>query len=314
MCIVSGEAKVSDTEILSFPTSDGAHQVVVYSNRFDIGGGSFDDGWTLKPHTNRFRGGGERGWASPTSPVAMVLPFPEGPCDMIDLGTDGKRMFSDLGALFPVAASATFGREASRTLSYSATNSALEVRRCGSYRYSIVPTHSDFSRVDASVFRLTSNVVDVLARHYASGFSFLVCIIDETAKYAPIAYRHLMRKKTEMFVPTRHEHGDGSVDWDHAVYLLGNDTMGRAAQDATTDAVLRQVLPRKLAELLPASLRPEEIRKVTIVGGFPNVDLIVPVRVRGGGAAGSFAAKSGIGKREPFGGGGFFQRLLWPSP
>jgi hypothetical protein len=90
------------------------------------------------------------------------------------------------------------------------TREPLEVRRAGVYRYSIVPTLPDFSRVDNSVFKLEvgSILYELLAAEYSGrlDFAFLVCVIDETATLRPIAYEHDRLEGGNLFVPTRHYH------------------------------------------------------------------------------------------------------------
>jgi hypothetical protein len=286
MCIVSGNAIVSDTQILTFPSSDGLRQIMVYSNHMDIdarhigfrddafGNGGYNASWNPSFDALKSK-------ASKASPVVMILPFPEGSCDMIDIGSaDG--MFSKLSDLFrerTLSMSRAFSKNAS-------TNESITVKRCGPYRYSIIPTLNDFSRVDSSVFEIVPNVTQVLSKHYCSGFSFLVCIIDKTAKYSPVAYSHTLKNRT-LFIPTMHEHGDGSADWDHDIYVAGNDTIGEPVPtdnisgDKTDDVSpsLRRILPQPLACLLPSKLEKQCFRKVAIKGNFPNMDLAPPVTI-----------------------------------
>ena len=252
MCIISGEAVVSNTQIFTFATSN-SRQVMVYSNRINIFG----------------------------NPVSMILPFPQGNCQMIDIGTaDG--LFSQLDEYFP---------KVPNTFSYSLSRSAenkIAVTRCGSYQYSIVNTIDDFDNIQNNIFSLTSSVKTVLKQHYSTGFSFLVCIIDKNAAYAPIAYVHQMHRGN-LFIPTRHEHSDGKTDWDHSIYVIGSDSFGKSATPKIdkSDIDVRPDMPDALAVFAPATVNAKMFRKKKILDKksmfnevhFPNDDIIVPVHV-----------------------------------
>ena len=164
--------------------------------------------------------------------------------------------------------------------SYAGVPSAeglLPVRACGSYEYTLVPQHSDFDRVNPSVFSLDNSVRDVLRQEYPAGFAFLVCKIKGSRKFHPVAYKHPMREDNKLFVPTLHFHQghgpaeEGHHDWDHDIYLVMERPLGRQATELQTlrdMTALRATLP---------DVYPNTLKKLEINGRFPNNDLLVPV-------------------------------------
>lgn len=205
MCCFSRPVEsVSNTEILVCDA--GARQLTVYGNRVQLRGGA---------------------------PTAMILPVPctaahratpECGIKVYDMSAAGP-LFARLATLFPSHGTRGFGLE---TMLGRADTSPLEVRRSGSYRFTIVPSLADFGRLRHEVFGMdpASPLATLFAAHYSDGFAFLVCIMDASAAFAPIAYEHDMHARGAVFVPTRHYHGDGAPeavahDWDHAIVSLG---------------------------------------------------------------------------------------------
>lgn len=225
MCILSGTPeRVSKTQILAFHTDDGKHQVTVYANEVRL----------ARSVTTTFVPWGESGGdnGGDVATCAMVLPFPannsnnsnnsnNGGCEMIDTtGIEGENegLFKALDDLFPVVM--TYGGTRGG-FGISDGASTLEVKTCGSYDYSVAPTLDDLSRLDASLH--IEDVHDLLRRMYGTGFSFLVCAIRKSAKYHPIAYKHVLRDDGRLFLPTLHEHGTalrGGPMWDHSIYSV----------------------------------------------------------------------------------------------
>ncbi|KAI8822846.1 uncharacterized protein EV422DRAFT_380965 [Fimicolochytrium jonesii] len=143
-------------------------------------------------------------------PVAMILPMPatsEHGCEMVNV--KNIDVFTPLRTHFepkrPKARSVVKG---ARSAPESQTKK-LEIRRCGAYRYSVVPTLEDFHRLEDHVFKIQDQIFTLLQRHYNIDFSFLVCIIDNAGANQPVAYVHPLRDG-KLFIPTRHEHGDQS--------------------------------------------------------------------------------------------------------
>lgn len=225
------------------------------------------------------------------TPVAMVLPIPNKECEMIDTsGLDGDAFFRQLNNCFPQYMTRGISKGYGVPRGDLSADNLLQVKRCGSYRYSIVPSLSDFHRVDNGVFKLSPGLRKVLEQHYASDYAFLVCIIDQGAKYKPIAYRHRVMKTAagpQLFIPTRHHHGDskshmGAVeaDWDHVIYAAGvheNCLFGHEAivENALAQSVQRNAVTYGCRRNLPASqFRKQEMRpwhsKV-----WPNADILL---------------------------------------
>jgi len=89
----------------------------------------------------------------------------------------------------------------------------LPVEKSGSYEFTVVPSLSDFERVEASLLsnRPSPAVMKLLTTHYEERrFSFLVCKIaaGRDAQYHPLAYTHPVNIDGKMFVPTLHYHGE----------------------------------------------------------------------------------------------------------
>ncbi len=197
MCIVSGPVQeIAKTEILVARGDDG-RQLTVYSNRVKL----FED-----------------------RPVAMILPYPRGPVEVVRTNASDAEIFSALRKSHEVPKRSfdTFG--GGGTTKMSRGGPTLEVRRSGAYRYSIAPTVADLERADEAVFDLSDSALAALLSEYAErAFSFIVCRIDDNVDYAPFAYRSLIVNEN-LFVPTKHYHGGSAStyhgDWDHIVYVL----------------------------------------------------------------------------------------------
>ena len=196
MCIFTPPIveKVSKTKIFVAPLPS-KRQLTVYSNNVQI-----------------------------DNPVAMVLPFPSknvgkyGGCRLINL-EDYKDIFDDLDLIFGPKHSF----EGARSYGIS-TNSSLEVFQIGSYKVSIVPSLTHLYRLQFNVFNLTPDVGKVLKQNYPKGFGFVVCIIDKTGEFHPLAYTHSLLNNAKLFIPTRHLHSHSSkeIDWDHEIYMFNS--------------------------------------------------------------------------------------------
>lgn len=187
MCMISArDARVSNTGLLVVPLGNG-RQLTVYGNRVSAG-----------------------------SHGAMILPVPSGPIELVDL-TKYADMFEKLNETRYLTRGAR---------SKGMSRGMLEVVDVGSYRASIVEQFADFQRLDRDEFRLTPEILEFIQRHYANGFSFIVCKLQETREgktYHPFGYRHQVMPDGRMFIPTMHYHLDSNdhqhVDWDHSIYL-----------------------------------------------------------------------------------------------
>lgn len=249
MCVIQGNTKsVADTEIFCAPCANGKDQVTVYSNAVSM-------------HT-----------ASNNN--AMILPVPGGAdrFSVIDLSRDPD-MFKKIESCFPQKRSLSMD-------SLSTANSAtcaggyLAVKQCGSYQYSLVPSIEDFGRVDPRAFQLSPDVRQLFLDKYPRGYAFLVCKISDNKKFHPVGYVHPLPAGGKLFVPTLHFHQghnhNHGPDWDHSIYVLGNDTFGRPA--ATLNGL------NEVAALRPylSLTKPCRLRKAELHGHFPNRDIGVP--------------------------------------
>lgn len=265
MCVIQGGAtRVADTQILAFKSSNGYHQVTAYSNRVDLPG----DAATA----NASNMWSSFGLSLPIQQnAAMILPIPDGAkhFEMIDTSAC-KDMFERIDECFPTELSYSF-TNSSRSLSVQ--SASLEVKTCGSYQYTLVPSLLDFARLDRNVFSLDADVHRVLAQ-YPNNFAFLVCKLSDSKKYHPVAYKHPLPRDGRLFVPTLHYHQghhDSAVapDWDHEIYLVTKQRLGKAA--AYTAALMNVSAFRNLLPNVAA----DNFRKLEMSGNFPNQDLRV---------------------------------------
>ena len=218
MCIIQGLVKeVSKTKIMVAPLAHH-RQLTVYANKVSMG-------------NTQYR--------------AMILPFPCSKGEFFDLSVYPE-LFDDLNMM-------CWPQVKSNSYSYSdgaqaSCNNSLAVVQVGSYHASIVPTLSDFSRINTQVFSLDTKVKDFLQTYYPTGYSFMVCQLDENKEYHPFGYIHDTLPSGQLFIPTMHYHQHqkniqtdkpfltpkdndnlpltpendlnfNSVDWDHEIYL-----------------------------------------------------------------------------------------------
>lgn len=161
--------------------------------------------------------------------TAMILPFPliKGQNRVAVLNMENyENFFDDIELLFPVPQS----REMN---SYSLTD-AIEVMKVGSYKVSIVRNFDDFKRLQFSEFNLDPDVTKLLGQFYGKNYGFMVCVLRPQARYHPFAYVHEVRSNGELFVPTRHYHGNTAS----STYgtTMGHSVFGKF-HDRTTDHV-----------------------------------------------------------------------------
>ena len=184
MCIIANPVvKVASTKIWVSPNKDGTRQLTIYSNNVD----------TMTKN-------------------AMILPVPTTDADsikFIDLSfyqnffNDCKSCFRST-KLFTYSSGDTLGVTLS---SNSLKRSTLAVHDVGSYKASIVPSLSDFDRLDTTVFRVDADLADMLKSTYSSGFAFIVCQLEKgSVNYHPFAYTHTLAQNGKLFVPTKHWH------------------------------------------------------------------------------------------------------------
>jgi hypothetical protein len=175
--------------------------------------------WQLTVYSNKVAANGE---------AAMILPFPKSECKLVDF-SHYPTLFDDLKQVWPEPRNSfSFGVGAE-------SDSVLAVVSVGSYQVSIVPDLDDFSRL-SDTFVLHPSLKTFLLKEYPTGFSFLVCKLDQTKQYRPLAYIHGQMKPGKLFVPTMHFHlkqklstnpeffgmhvddDDVDLDWDHEIY------------------------------------------------------------------------------------------------
>lgn len=213
---------------------------------------------------------------------AMILPVPVSSgqdIDLVDLsGT--PEFFTPLVDMFTVR---------SRAISFG--DDFLEVHRVGNYDVSIVATVSDVKRLNPNVFEVSSDTERTLREHYP-GFAFLVAQLCNSGEFHPLAYIHPLMEG-RLFVPTRHEHGDGSglPKWDHQIFYQGNhdpDVLPKGPQGMSFHQTMDVEDPHTIRRLryslkppaltLAAFLKAEEpMNRILCDGLLPNMDLTIRV-------------------------------------
>lgn len=215
-------------------------------------------------------------------PVAMVLavPLPTGDAKsikMVDM-SNCKDIFTKLEETMPsefITFSGTFSAQCK-------SSAPLAVKRCGPYSYSIVPDIASFTRLKHNKFKVNPRVFDIMRQHYPRGYAFLVCIIDKSAEYSPIAYTHPSDGKN-LFVPTLHEHGHSGEeietdDWDHSIYTIDRDSGTRVTDRRNVNASITKAekSPRTIG--FPyRNLNWNNLKRRKISGYNPNGDILIRV-------------------------------------
>ncbi len=269
MCIFQGSAHVSSTKILAAALKDG-RQLTVYSNVIAL-----KEEEKEQPSKRPRQKEGAASGAQRSTP-AMILPFPIGPIEFVNL-EKYEDIFDDL---YRATHHQSLGKGPGR---------APAVHDVGSYRVSVAVTASDLAAIDAE-FVLDDAVRDLVGKRYPVGFSFLVCRLRPNAKYHPLGYVHCPRPADGgLFVPTYHFHGDadGHVDWDHFIYTNGtidalsplhlrHELSRDVSPDDTQCGLNRDLLGPALYDQL-RSFNGSCCYRICIGRGAPNCDLVVRV-------------------------------------
>lgn len=172
-----------------------------------------------------------------SKPAAMLLPFPNhnkrGAQVLATVPEDGD-FYDCLHRAFSYPDPDLFLDDSFADGDEDSEDGALEVLRAGAYRYSVAETAADLARASPEVFGegISAGLRALLAQYPADQFGFIVCVLDESATYAPFAYLSDALPGDRLFLPTRHHHthrGAGAnmeaekedADWDHEIYVLG---------------------------------------------------------------------------------------------
>ncbi len=208
MCIFAAPVRdVSDTKIAVVALQGGAQQLTVYQNK-----------------------------AVTLGRNAMVLPVPAGSdITLIDLSEYGTAFWTACETCFPPEhTNGTFGwgAAASTTGGFGAAPPPpLPVQQVGQYQCSVAPTLADLGRINRTVFTLSPDAAKTLGEHYASGFSFIVCLFEGTVEGHPIAYVSSTLPGGRLFIPTRHDHGSTGGADDGTLVHHGANCDGCRAQN-----------------------------------------------------------------------------------
>lgn len=251
MCIVSREAKMSNTNIFIAPSADRTEQLTIYQNNV----------------ANQIDGN------------AMILPvlLPK-TVELIDMSSYSD-IFVDCEASFPnmeESLSFEFSRSNNKAKSY------VPIQKSGSYLASICMNLSEIKRIDPKLFVCSDACFEFLTKHYNEPcWGFIICRLDTASKkYEPFAYKNAMIDK-KLLVPTRHFHGANEYrgprlimgttahDWDHNIYLYDCQ-----AGNWESSSEVSKTNKLKLSKLGMTVKSNGFLRKYRIYGEFDNKDLV----------------------------------------
>ncbi len=251
MCIMASDAEVSGTNILA--AINGDRQIVIYQAVVE-----FDDG----------------------EKNAIILPVPceSEDIDLVDM-SGNEDLFEVLNANFHMKTRGTFSGE-----SEYLGGDFLEVQDVGAYQVSIVPNVSDLERINPDLFVMSEATKNTLRLNYAKGFSFVVAVL-KPGRFQPLCYTHKALPNGKIFVPTRHEHGDGKdrPSWDHIV-TMNKDIQKNIFVSYTGPKTVPINIHRNGTLLMPGIKLPGNLNsffgvntshwtQIKINGRNPNIDL-----------------------------------------
>jgi len=283
MCIFNigmlSRVNVAATRIFVGPTQDG-RQLCIYENTVQLPKPKHASGTTTSTSTG----------------TAMILPFPHTSSSQklkfVDLsqGTERARCLIDFDLAWPTSVPFRETRQL-QAFAKSKPEKKLEVVKVGNYDCSVAENLADVRRVDDGVFKLSENVDKILEKHYGEGYGFVICQLKAGGRQHPIGYVHDIVKPGELFVPTRHQHGnereEANADWDHKIYSLNTDAKSAGRTPAEEKAHIKSsmkdhavveatvTIDEKYLERLVVPLAPMHcIRRLTIHGKDVNRDVV----------------------------------------
>lgn len=205
MCIILAQVEeVNATKIFTSLTHDQERQFLVYSNQVET---DFDN--------------------------LMILPVPNPESVVFVNLSKYSKLFDDLESNFVKSRGSSMNLYASRSAASFDTleRPPLVVYSVGAYSASIVPSISEFDRLDKKHFKLPRDLETILDTTYDRQFGFIVCKLKQGKHtYHPFAYTHQKHNSNLLFIPTLHYHPHGyganrvvDADWDHIIYSVGTD-------------------------------------------------------------------------------------------
>lgn len=258
MCIITDEIKeVTNTEILVAINKLQKEQLTVYSNK------------TVNYTSNNF----------------MILPVPTDVSEQIRfIDLTGIEVFSKLEQLFE-------GGSRSKSFGYGLLNNSKEVEYHSVGSYDVFVCKSLQAIVNN--FSVSSKVIELLAKYYFTGFSFLLCKLKsgKEFKYHPLAYVHKIKDQS-LFIPTKHLHIHRQGEdyeknyeyWDHHIYVynyLGNlgfknqvlvgfkDEVNRIIQEYKNESYFKL-----LGDVDTPKLKFEDRVKIVSTVGLPKIAFV----------------------------------------
>lgn len=218
---------------------------------------------------------------------AMILPAPlkdeSRDIQLVDLSKPGSFSFDNCEKCFPQPPP----RELRSRKAKEKRSGKLEVVAVGAYNVSVAKSIEDLHRIDENVFKVADNIAELLSTHYGKGFGFVICAFDPEKEIAahPMGYVCDYEADGSIFVPCRHEHGDGEkgdTKFDHFIYsvntdksagktpseILGEDgdfsSPEKQPSEVFTEGPLSTIVPKDSIK---------SFRKKRIFGSFKNDDL-----------------------------------------
>jgi hypothetical protein len=237
-----------------------------------------------------------------TTSNAMILPLPLKQGESIELIDLSKypTFFADCENCFKETKKSN-----SRGMSKGVSNDYLEVKQIGGYKCSVAESLDDILKINPNVFVLPKDIHELLSNHYSKGFGFVVCLFNsDVLKTHPIAFTHSVIGENQLFVPTRHEHGNHSekkklvpsvahfqhylkgttgdidhggdvvttdyADWDHIIYSVNSKPLDGGDPENGSNSV------ENVLKMIPVSdIAPKDFRRLRINGTAENVDVLL---------------------------------------
>ncbi len=190
---------------------------------------------------------------APNNAIILPCPYPE-TIEFISL-ENFKKFFTTCEKLFLMAPETLF------------------VQQLGSYIATVVPSISDFSKLDEK-FVVTQDCLNLLRDEYfGKNMGFIVCQLMEGAQnYHPFGYSHKLPPK--LFLPTKHYNGERKAfeKFNHNIYVYN----GICMSDLNYKISLYTRTAENYLELFEIG-KCHTFYKYRISGVFRNTDIEVPI-------------------------------------
>lgn len=238
MCIFTSKVqRIANTKIFVASTNDRSRQLTVVSNHVRLAG------------KNR---------------VAMVIPVPVDPLQenggiVLHDFSSYKHIFNDLESFFPE----TKPEAGSKNHRIKSLERELVQDPFGVFDVDAV---ADFDELKSflvnSSIEINPYVTELFASNYSCNFGFVICKIQKSARFYPIAFSSPMLLANQYYVPTYFFDGsdfDMKPNWDHEIYALNRKRLpmyqpsivGIISEDSQIKGKPFELKTKKVANRMP---------------------------------------------------------------